>query len=293
MGNSVCRQVRYSSENHHIHEHGKERRYEVPPEAEDCLLELHRKVTLDKKPDQISFLPQFAQAETTCLRVRGNNCVIIFIVLFQCTAVILLSGDSPVIVLLFILPVMVLHRVHKGFLYFIEEHQSKDEQDERDQCAIAQPEPRELPYSEEGVLDCLHHWCDGIERHSKVQFVIRDHTQGVNDRGDIDPEGDNLRQHNLQVTVLGCQGRENHSESHRHERQEQHQEGEEDDLPMDSEVRVRSRIIDIESEENSQLDSKREQVDRHRHHRHDDTREIDLAEDVRIRDERVGGRGKA
>ena len=60
---------------------------------------------------------------------------------------------------------------------------------------------------------------------------------------------------------------------------------------MDSEVRARSRIIDIESEENSQLDSKREEVDRHRHHGHYDTREIDLAEDVRIRDKRVGGRG--
>ena len=40
-----------------IHEHREKRRDEIPPHAEDRLLELNRDITLDKQPDQVALLP--------------------------------------------------------------------------------------------------------------------------------------------------------------------------------------------------------------------------------------------
>ena len=40
-----------------IHEHREKRRDEIPPHAENRLLELNRDITLDKQPNQVALLP--------------------------------------------------------------------------------------------------------------------------------------------------------------------------------------------------------------------------------------------
>ena len=47
-------------------------------------------------------------------------------------------------------------------------------------------------------------------------------------------------------------------------------------------------IIDIERRKNQELDAEREEVGCHRHEGHDDSREIDFSEDIRVRNEGVG-----
>ena len=56
---------------------------------------------------------------------------------------------------------------------------------------------------------------------------------------------------------------------------------------MNDQFRSCSYIIDVEHRKDRQLDSKRKQIRRHCYQRHDDTREIDLSEDVCIRHKRV------
>ncbi len=181
------------------------------------------------------------------------------------------------------------HCVHEAFLDFVEEHKSDDKQDERAQGAIAQPEPGELTLPEQRILDSLHDGRDGVERHSQVQFGVGDHTQRIDDRRDIHPEGDDFGEHHLQVAVLGGHGRENHSKTHRHQRQKHYQQREKHDMPVQRQFGARSHIIDIEGREDSQLYGERQQIRRHSHQRHDDSREIDFAEDISIGDKRIGG----
>ena len=121
-----------------------------------------------------------------------------------------------------------------------------------------------------------------------MQFRVGNHTKRIDNRRDINPKGNNLHQHDLQVSVLCCQRRENHTKSDRHQCQNQHQQREKNNLPMNCQFGPRCSIIDVKRREDKQLDTKCQQVGCHSNKRHNDPRKIHLTKDVRICDKRVG-----
>ena len=112
-----------------------------------------------------------------------------------------------------------LHRVHETLLYLVENDDAYPEKDNHEHKAIDKPAPTdEFSTTQCSVFEGFNNRCNGIKAH---EFMYRDpeilHTlglaEGIYDRSGVHPELDQEREKDLQVAILGGQGRDDCTKS--------------------------------------------------------------------------------
>lgn len=194
-----------------------------------------------------------------------------------------------------------LHRIHETLLHFVEDDDTDTQQQAHEDETINQPPPADKgAAAQESVLEGLDNRGHRVQAHESMDGNPHEtHASGlaqrIDDRGRIHPELDQETEKHLQVTILGGHRRNDRSKSQRKAGHHQDKDREKKSITreMSIAVRIRKGIDQIDQEEESELDSKAEQITDYIRNWHHQTGEIDLAEDTRIGDEGVRGLGHA
>ena len=68
-----------------------------------------------------------------------------------------------------------LYRIKKRFLRALKEKQPQEKEQKGNPYGIHQPEPAEIAYPKQAILDRLHERCDRIKRHERMERCILHH----------------------------------------------------------------------------------------------------------------------
>ena len=189
-----------------------------------------------------------------------------------------------------------LNCIHETLLDLVEDDDAEAEEDNHEDCAVGEPAPAdELASTEERELDGLDDRRHGVERHDGIKVEARnslaDHgRERIDDRGRVHPELHDEGEKDLEVAVLGGHRADQDAEA-------EGQAGDEDDEHR-GQQRVDVRTCDcaddgvdhIDCHEQAELDAEAQEVADDVRDRHDQPREIDLAEDVGVGHEGVSRR---
>ena len=186
------------------------------------------------------------------------------------------------------------HRIHKALLHLVENQDTKSEDDKHENKTISQPAPADELASTQGpMLEGLDDGGHGVEAHDggkvHAHHLLAGHlAQRIDDRRSIHPQLNDEREKDLQVAVLGRHRRDDDAEAQGQSCHHHHQQGEEQEIPVGTWCLPDDGVININDDEQAELDAEAHQVARDVRQRHDEPREIHLAEDARMADERVG-----
>lgn len=192
------------------------------------------------------------------------------------------------------LNVQQLHRVHKRLLDAVEDDDAAEQKDNHEGETVGQPAPAdERTGIEEAELEGLDDRSHRVQAHQESQVkasygLALNLAQWVNYRSRVHPKLNDEREQNLKVTVFCRHRGDDDSEAERQTGNHHDEQRKQKDVPVGSHRDSTQRISDVDNDEQSELDSETYEVADSAGQRTDQTREINLAEDGRIGDERVG-----
>lgn len=192
-----------------------------------------------------------------------------------------------------------LHRIHEAFLHLVENQNAKPQHQQHEAETVGQPAPPdELAGTQSSMFEGFNNGSHRIDAHDVIQ-VETGHdlafhlAERIDNRRGVHPQGDKEAEKHLQVAVLGGHGGDDNAETQRQACHHQHQQREQQQVPVGAYDRATYHIKQIDNDKQSELDAEPDQVAHRVGERHDQPREIDLPEYVRVGHKGVGGLGEA
>lgn len=181
-----------------------------------------------------------------------------------------------------------LHSIHKIPLDLVEDHNSQRKQPPHEDEAIQEPAPaNEFAGAQEAVFEGLQDGGDGVQAHQFVHWEAQEmHALGlaewIHDRGGVHPQGHQKGEKDLQVAVLGGEGRYDGAEAEGQTRNHRQQQREQQYIPVEVCLAggVGKEVDKVDKEEKAELYAEAQQVADYIGDGHHQAREIHLAEDA-------------
>ena len=176
-----------------------------------------------------------------------------------------------------------LDSINEPPLGMIENHNSNSQQNYCKRCAVAEGAPREGADAEDAVLEGFDDRRDGVGEHDGAHLGALDSAQRVDDGRRVHPELDEEAKQVGEITVLRREGAEDDSEakSEPGEEEDEHWREENQGVGMDGGVGT-DTVVGEDGAEEEHLDEESDKVARDGRERDDETREVHLAEKVRV-----------
>lgn len=112
-----------------------------------------------------------------------------------------------------------LYRIHEALLHFVEDDYAQDQQNDHEDKTVDEPAPAdEITSPQETILEGFDDRGDGVQTHELMDRNPHpDHVlclaKRIHDRRSIHPQGDDEREQDLQVAVLGRHRRDDETKT--------------------------------------------------------------------------------